>query len=518
MKPNIISFSISLLAGCLYALAYPSFLGGGWFPLLFVSLPLFLWKLETSSFRQSLGHILLFNLGLNITGYYWIPQTLQTFGQLPYPIALLLGLGFTLILQPHWWVYAVLAKKARPSWKWNSQQGILLTALFMTLLERFVPQQFPSFVGSPWLHLAPFLGLAPIFGSVIYSLVTYWVCLEIVAQFEVRKFRPLAWSTLLAFLILNAVFPLSVPATNNILPVRVVQANVGNFLKVSSESGDDFSIKEILKRYYDLSTRKNNFDPALIIWPETAYPNSFYGNQTEAPGLFLRIMSEMDSDLLIGGYDQDPDKSFGDYFESVFNSSMLFSRGELKTSYHKNILIPFGETLPFGPFNQTIVSVVPAVSLFARGNGTPIMETRKGYRFVTPICYEILETNYMRKLLNQHGKNHFIVNHTNDSWYGDTAEPFQHLFLSKWRALEFNLPLIRSTNTGITSVVYPDGSESERLGVNEIGVLDVNVPLPEAGTTIYQLYGIYPSLGVFIILFLLARWSERSHSSRLDQR
>ena len=193
------------------------------------------------------------------------------------------------------------------------------------------------------------------------------------------------------------------------------------------------------------------------------------------------------------------------FIETVFNSSILIRDGKFQTAYHKNILIPFGETLPFGPLNSYIVSIVPAVSLFARGEGTPEMTTRDGYRLVTPICYEILESNYMRSLLNQWGSNHLIVNHTNDSWYGATAEPHQHLFLSKWRALEFLMPIVRSTNTGITSVIYPDGSESRRLDIGEKGSLDVDVALGSGEATLYQRFGIYPLL-VLVALLVFETW------------
>ena len=210
---------------------------------------------------------------------------------------------------------------------------------------------------------------------------------------------------------------------------------------------------------------------------------------------------------------QDPSKDMMEIIESVFNASILMNGTKIKSSYHKNILIPFGETLPFGPLNRQIVSIVPAVSLFARGEGTPLMETQNGYRFITPICYEILESNYMRSLLNQHGDNRFIVNHTNDSWYGDTAEPYQHLFLSKWRAVEFELPIVRSTNTGVTSVIYPDGSESKRLGNGEKNILDVSVPLGTGQATFYQTWGVWPLIILaFILLGLTALREMRSES------
>lgn len=450
-----------------------------------------------------------FNLGLNLFGYYWIPHTLREFGQLNYFISVFLGLFFSLILQPHWWLY-VLWKKYRPSFQWYSEQGVLVTAFVMTIMERYFPQQFPSYVGSPWLHLAPYLGLAPILGVVAFSFMTFWVSIEAYTQLALKKFRPQVWIVFGIFCVLNALLPLKDRTSDEVLPVRIVQANIGNFIKIESEKGDVDSFEAINKAYVKLSTINNGFNPKLIIWPETAYSDTFYGTETKLSDIFKNIMLITGSEMLVGGYDQDKTKSNFEITESVFNSSILLSGETVKTSYHKNILIPFGETLPFGPLNNLVVSMVPAVSLFARGDGTPQMETKDGHRFVTPICYEILESNYMRFLLNQWGNNRLIVNHTNDSWYGDTAEPHQHLFLSKWRALEFQLPIVRSTNTGISSVIFSDGSESQRLGVGVQNSLDVQVPLGTGEATFYQKFGVYPLVGLFILIFFMTWWRERN--------
>jgi apolipoprotein N-acyltransferase len=509
MKKNLLDVFLAIIAGSLYALAYPSFLGSGWLPLIFIVLPIFLWLLESSSTKKSLLIVLCFNLGLNLTGYYWIPHTLREFGHLPYAVSVILGMGFSFILQPHWWVY-VIWKKFRPQWNWSKESHIIISAMVMTLLERFIPQQFPSFVGSPWMHLSPYLGLAPYFGVAIFSFMTYWLSLEAVTQLQQKKLRVQVWGIMGLFIILNAAFPIKRPESALKLPVRIVQANIGNFLKVSSEQGDTFSTESVSALYQKLSTKENGFEPDLIVWPETAYPQSFYGSETQLDMVFRLIMEKTGSEILIGGYDQDTSKSSMDLIESVFNSSILMGDDKVRSMYHKNILIPFGETLPFGPFNRQIVSIVPAISLFARGQGIPVMETRAGFRFVTPICYEILETNYMRSLLNQWGGNHFIVNHTNDSWYGDTAEPHQHLFLSKWRALEFQLPIIRSTNTGITSVIYQDATESNRLGVNEVGALDIEIPMSKPKATVYQEWGAFPLLILFALIYLITFWREKT--------
>jgi apolipoprotein N-acyltransferase len=508
VKPWL-KYILTFIAGATYALTYPSFLGEGFFPLLFIALPLYLKFLEKSDLKNGFYLFLIFNLGLNITGYYWIPHTLREFGQLPLLVSFLLGALFALILQPHWYVYLIW-KKLRPNWNWSSEKGILLTAFIMTLLESFVPQQFPSFVGSPWLHLAPFLGLAPIFGVSIFSFFTYWFSLKIVQQFDQRKFYWSPWVLLVVFIFSNVILKLEPLKSSHKINVRIVQANVGNFMKLSSEQGDEDSLTAIEDTYYELST-KNSKSTDLIVWPETAYPEQFYGKETTLSPLFSNILKDTGAELLIGGYEQNLEKSDLSFIESVFNSSILLSNGKVKFSYHKNILIPFGETLPFGPLNSQIVSVVPAISLFARGQGTPAMETRDGHRFVTPICYEILERHYMRSLLNQWGNNKFIVNHTNDSWYGDTAEPYQHLFLSKWRALEFQLPVIRSTNTGISSVLFPDGSESSRLGIGKIATLDVEVPLnTDNQSTIFLKWGEWPFLLLFAVLYLISVLKQKN--------
>ncbi len=499
---------VTFMAGAIYALAYPSFLGNGWLPFIFIALPFFLWQLEVTTVKTSFLIILAFNLGLDLTGYYWIPHTLREFGQLPYIISILFGSAFCLILQPHWWVY-IIWKKFRPYTDWKSEKNILITAAVMTILERFVPQQFPSYVGSPWLHLAPYLSLAPYFGVVLFSFITYWLCLEIVAQLSVKKLRLQVWVVFSFFVLVNAIFPLKNSPEGLSLPVRIVQANIGNFLKVSSEQGDYNSYEAVNNIYKKLSIKENAFNPELIVWPETAYPETFYGEETVLSSTFMDIFQSTGSELLIGGYDQDITKPSMDLIETVFNSSLLLSENKVKSIYHKNILIPFGETLPFGPLNRQIVSIIPAISLFARGEGTPVMETRGGFRFVTPICYEILESNYMRSLLNQWEGNHFIVNHTNDSWYGATAEPYQHLFLSKWRALEFQLPIIRSTNTGISSVIYRDGSESKSLSIGETGTLDVILPLVKPKSTIYQVWGAIPCLILFALILAITWWREK---------
>ena len=97
---------------------------------------------------------------------------------------------------------------------------------------------------------------------------------------------------------------------------------------------------------------------------------------------------------------------------------------------------------------------------------------------------------------------HFILNLTNDSWYGDTAEPYQHLFLAKWRAIEFQIPVVRMTNTGVTSVIYPDGHESRQLEIFAEDILDIKLVTPEVRPTIFQKLGLIPLYILWATLFV----------------
>jgi len=189
----------------------------------------------------------------------------------------------------------------------------------------------------------------------------------------------------------------------------------------------------------------------------------------------------------------------------------------LKQVYHKRILIPFGETLPFGPLNYFVSKFVQNISYFATGKDFVLFKTKNDTPFITAICYEILFSNYIRKYLNSiNDQAQFIVNFTNDSWYGNSAEPFQHLFLSKWRALEFSIPIVRTTNTGITSVIYANGSESRRMSYGETGVLDVSLQSYTQHPTFYQQWGMCAFFfllmpGLLLLSFIFSLVISRNH-------
>ncbi len=497
---------VCLLGGMLYALGFPLFNGESVFVAPILGFALFNWALDQeSTLKKQFLLSLFYSLGFYLLGFYWIPYTLVEFGGLTFPLNHLLGLVFSLVIIPQVYLYVILKSKIKHP---------LFLAVGYVLLERFVPQQFPAHLGHSFLSLAPTIKLvfAPWAGAAFYSFFSALMALALVEHFKTKQKPKLYYAFALIVCLLHIPLPGGkTPAELTPLNIRIVQPNIGNFIKLNSERGERKSLQSVFDSYYFLSTDNIQNPLDLIIWPETAFPGLFFSdaikNNTNypLPPLLANIISKTKSDLFIGGYDSSSKSNNGLNYQSDYNAAFHFSsEGFLKETYRKMRLIPFGEGLPFGPLNKYLSGIITNISYFAEGDRFTGFTTKMNQHFVSVICYEILFPDFVTDMLNnQQNEAQFLINLTNDSWYGATAEPYQHLFLSKWRALEFNLPIIRSTNTGITTIIYPDGSESKRLGVGEKTYLDVKMEIAPRSKTVFQTVGIFGFLIIALILGLV---------------
>ena len=472
--------------------------------------------------RTRILKYLLFNLFITVVSFYWITKTLQEFGNLPFIVAAAANSMYTLIFQPHLWLLIIglhfLEKKKEISF----QTGIMSFGLsiFLTLTEYYIPQQFPVFISHPLITVSEHLGLASVFGMPMFSFICYLIAMELYKQIAFKKSSALNWGICIVFILANPIAN-ALKEKNNLessdsFNVRMVQPNISNFLKVKSEQGGFASVSYVLGEYEKLTTKPFELDDKLdlIIWPETAYPYPINSvkedlSQTTLPPTLNNLSLEMNSQMLVGGYDHFKDSEDASYFMTEYNSAFFISENaKLIDTYNKQVLIPFGETLPFGPLNKSIGEMIPNIAFFAEGTKFPIFESTKSVKIATTICYELLRPEFMRKYLNRASElPNLSVNLTNDSWYGNTLEPEQHLFLARWRAIEFDLPILRSTNTGITTYIKANGQEHSRLEYDMTNKLDLAIPLDSlkargAGPTLFQTYGILASIALWLICFI----------------
>lgn len=498
------TFLLCLFSGMIYALGFPIKTGLAFAIAPLLSFFLFNWSVDLmDSMKKKLIGAGLFSVGVFLAGFYWIPETIREFGNIGFPFNYLMGMVASLFLYPHMYAFVWFKKYCKHP---------IVLALIYVALEIMIPTQFPAHLGHGLLSLAPTIQLifAQWGGAYFYSFFVAVYTFLFVDYIREKKLNKTALAFVIVVLCLHIPFSLlnSSDKEMKTIKVRLVQPNIGNFLKLDSERGQSGSIRSVLDSYFALSTYKAPADLDLIVWPETAYPLSFNSKEqlnSTLPYIFSEISRKTNAQIYFGGYDS----SLGDLvssYQSDFNTAFFTNRNaELVDLYHKMKLIPFGEGLPFGPLNPFLSKYLTNISYFSQGDRYTSFKMDNGLTFAPSICYEILFTDFIRDMLNnQTTEALFMINLTNDSWYGDTSEPQQHLFLSKWRALEFNLPIIRATNTGISLIMYPDGTESERLKVNEKKFLDVEMKVDQnRAPTLYQKMG-YGFIGaVFLLLMLI---------------
>jgi apolipoprotein N-acyltransferase len=179
-----------------------------------------------------------------------------------------------------------------------------------------------------------------------------------------------------------------------------------------------------------------------------------------------------------------------DYYNSVI------TLGESEAIYHKHHLLPFGEYLPLQPLSGWVLDQlqIPLGNFAAGGDRQPLLKAG-GYPFVTTICYE---DAFGELVSRQVGQAAYLVNVTNDAWFGDSAQPYQHMQMAQMRALETGRYMVRATNTGVSGFILPNGKISKQAALFTRTTVTDSV-LPMAGATPYVLLG---DRWVFAGLFL----------------
>ena len=253
--------------------------------------------------------------------------------------------------------------------------------------------------------------------------------------------------------------------------LRIVQASIPQALKWAPEERQNHVVRQLrltLGRGFEAATH--------VIWPETAVP-FLLDNEPELRRLIARAVPP--GGILATGAPRGTRNQ-------VWNSLLaLDNRGEVVALYDKHHLVPFGEYVPFR-------SVLPIGKLTAgRTDFSPGPEPASlvlpGAPAASPlICYEVI---FPGRVVPEGPRPSWLLNVTNDAWFGTSLGPYQHFASARMRAVEEGIPLVRAANTGISAVVDGYGRVIGRLGLNEVGVLDAALPRPLSGMTWYARMG-----------------------------
>jgi apolipoprotein N-acyltransferase len=275
--------------------------------------------------------------------------------------------------------------------------------------------------------------------------------------------------------------------------LRIVQSDIPQHEKWAARYQE-----RNLRKFLDLSLRKRPDWITHIIWPETAA--TFF--VTSKPDL-RRILAAAapPNGLLITGA---PNRSAA---TGALTNAMIAidSSAQVVGTFDKFHLVPFGEYVPFADF-LPIGKITNGKSGFTAGPGPRTLKLPKLPKMSPLICYEVI---FPGAVTDHTDRPDWLLNLTNDAWYGVSAGPHQHLAQARVRAVEEGLPMVRAAYTGISAIIDPYGRILQKRKLNDPGVIDTRLPRPLKTPPGYALWGDIPLVAIFvlfgIILLLLRR-------------
>jgi apolipoprotein N-acyltransferase len=463
------------MLGCLTILAFPPI---NLFLVIFWTIPS-LFKLTNSatSKKDAFLYGWFFGLGYYIFGLYWV--SIALFVDLPRFFWLLPATGLLIpgILAIYFGLTTLL------TYLIPARNKAILFALIWFLMEYARGHLFTGFpwilIGYIWSFSDRMLQIASIIG--IYGLSLLTVLLA--SLFAVRYYK-----TTLLFMVAMFIFgsirleQAKEPDTGTTL--KIVQANIKQDIKWHPKK-----MFSNLTKYIELSESSEDVD--YTIWPESAIPYPI--NNPELLRYLTRAISE-DGLLLTGSVTYQKPQ----WFNSL---TAINKQGEIIASYHKTHLLPFGEYVPFRKF-LPITKITQGTEDISHGIGYEVVTLPKT-SFMPMICYEIIFPDEA----NSRGAS-WILNVTNDAWYGTSTGPYQHLHMSRFRAVEQGLPLVRSAGTGISAIVDAYGRIRATIPLNKQDVLISKLPAPAKNPTIYGRYGECVTLLMFVAVALTALYKN----------
>lgn len=473
----------ALLAGAGSVIGFAPFY---WYPFTILGLAIlvYLWH-KSASPTQAWWLGFSFGLGLFGAGIYWIYISLHVFGGMPAAMAVLatFALSAFLALFP-----------ATAGWAARKTGHLWLSVPVFWVLGEWVRGWI--FTGFPWLLSgyaqipgSPLAGFAPVLGIHGVSLATVIsasLLAAIVLHWQQHAFRRNSLILLTVLWLTGGMLkliPWSTP-TGTPIPVALLQGNLTQDLKWETQT-----LRETLQRYLDMSL---STQAKLVILPETAFPLLI----SQMPAEYLQQLAdharEHGSDILIGAVEEEQSEAE----PARYYNSMISLGTSPSQSYRKTHLVPFGEFIPlkqvFGWVYENWLNI-PLTDL-ARGGFQQRPMQIAGQAVAINICYEDV---FGEEIILQLPEATLLVNTSNDAWYGESTAAYQHLQIAQARSLETGRMMLRSTNTGATAIIRPDGTLAAHAPHFQTTILEGEAQGYQ-GSTPYVRWGNWP---VLLLLF-----------------
>lgn len=472
-------------AGALTATAFAPLY---WWPVLFITLPfLFLVLDKARHWRSASLYALAFGYGYFMAGTYWIAYALavdiEKFGWM-IPLSVL---GLSLLVALWFALFGALVRATRTGYLGLDMLRFSMIWVLVEYLRSLGMFGFPwNLLGNAAMASLPVAQLDALVGP--YGVSWFLVMVMLSPVFWVRHHPRAAMFLSMAVIALVGAYGYGTYRLSHGIgmtehTLRIVQPSIPQSLKWTPEGRSESA------RLYAAMSRAEpeGKAPDIIIWPETALPATLreFSPWTSQLGALLPANAM----LLTGAV-----RSTGEGEEfRLYNSLVAIDQdGNRPDAYDKHQLVPFGEFVPLRHL-LPLDKITPGNIDFSRGEGIRTLRVGAVPPFVPLICYESI---FPWLSANHADRPQWLLNITNDGWYGTSPGPHQHFDMARMRAIEQGLPLVRAANTGISAVIDPYGRVIKQLNLNARGIIDQAVPASLAPT-------LYARAGDCLILVLI---------------
>ena len=473
MIPAIIAF----LTGVSTTLAFAPF---SLFPMAIIGPAILFWLL----LKRPCFHIgFLYGLGLMGSGISWLYVSVEQFGNLGTFIPALFTFAFIAFVAQLYGLFGWLCQHLGS--RLAIHNLLLIYPALWVLIEwcrSWLLTGFPwlsvgySQIDSPLAGFAPILGLLSVSWAVVLSAGLLITVLTTSPKIRAASLLGLVllWATGEALRSVEWSSSHGKP-----IKVALIQGNIPQKIKWNPEQ-----LMPTLQLFSDLTMQHKDAD--LIIWPETAVPGLFSQLDAEFFKPLELLLQESNSNLLLGVVLLDKERQ-------GYQNAMV-GLGANRAFYTKQHLVPFTEYLPLKPLFGPIVELfsIPMSNFTLHPNWQPTIKLGE-YTIGMSICYEDAFGAEMIRALPEAD---FLVNTSNDAWFGDSLAPHQHLEIARMRALEVGRYLLRGTNTGISAIIGPQGEILHHSPLFEEHVLRGEIR-PMSGQTPYSYIG---NWGILLLL------------------
>jgi apolipoprotein N-acyltransferase len=444
-------------------------LSGGYLePLALFGLTPLLCRIRNSSPRRAFGLGTLAGTAFFLLALYWLDVAMTTFGHMPRTLSipvLFLLVGF---LSLFWGIGLWAAVRVRDRLGLSMYWALPLTWVALEFLRNYVLTGFPwanlgyTQVRTLWLAQLSALGgvylvaCVVVFSNcVVEALWAWWR-----GKADLPRRAVVTWAAVLGFASIYSAVRLSgSPAPDDAPRLRaaVVQGNLDEKARLRGSMAQRFVVGRMLAQ----SRRAVSEGATLVVWPEGTLPQSVRPDTSSFKKTAELAYAEppAGAELITGGIT----RGFREGEMVLTNSAFFLDDGlSVLARYDKRHLVPFGEYVPLASILPYKWFIPEGIAFFAPGKDHRPVEIRAG-RIGMLICYEAIFPEIAQETVDQEAQ--LLVNITNDSWYGFSSAPYQHLAISRMRAIETGRYLVRAANTGVSAFIDPVGRELTRIPV-----------------------------------------------------